>query len=328
MASLTRVLDQLDRYLTSDLESDAFLQLEISDKSAEWKESATQLVTDVIRPAFAEYRSGLAEHIAPVARPDDKCGLVWMDSGEKLYASLIHKYTQLDKTPQEIHEVGQKWATELNAAEWAEIGQKAFGLDTKQVIFERLQSDPSLRFHSEDEMLEHARETIARAWESVDEWFGVRPETPCEVVPVPRATAPALPPAFYMQPPIDGSRNGTYFLNTYKPEERDRFEYESIHFHEAVPGHHFDRSLASELDGIPPPRRYARCLPTPRAGVCTRSVWLTKWVSTPPRWTGWEWSRPTLGEPGVLSPIPVCTRSVGVVGKPLISSRSGHRSGC
>ena len=48
MASLTRVLDQLDRYLTSDLESDAFLQLEISDKSAEWKESATQLVTDVI----------------------------------------------------------------------------------------------------------------------------------------------------------------------------------------------------------------------------------------------------------------------------------------
>ena len=48
MASLTRVLDQLDRYLTSDLESDAFLQLEISDKSAEWKESATQLVTDVM----------------------------------------------------------------------------------------------------------------------------------------------------------------------------------------------------------------------------------------------------------------------------------------
>ena len=107
-------------------------------------------------------------------------------------------------------------------------------------------------------MLEHARETIARAWESVDEWFGVRPETPCEVVPVPRATAPALPPAYYMQPPIDGSRNGTYFLNTYKPAERDRFEYESIHFHEAVPGHHFDRSLASELEGIPLPRRYAR----------------------------------------------------------------------
>ena len=67
-----------------------------------------------------------------------------------------------------------------------------------------------------------------------------------------------MPPAYYMQPPIDGSRPGTYFLNTYKPEERDLFEYESIHFHEAIPGHHFDRSLASELEGIPTFRRYAQ----------------------------------------------------------------------
>jgi uncharacterized protein (DUF885 family) len=61
-----------------------------------------------------------------------------------------------------------------------------------------------------------------------------------------------------MQPPVDGSRPGRYFLNTYKPEERDRFEYESIHFHEGIPGHHFDRSLASELEGIPTFRRYAQ----------------------------------------------------------------------
>jgi uncharacterized protein (DUF885 family) len=46
-------------------------------------------------------------------------------------------------------------------------------------------------------------------------------------------------------------------LNTHKPEERDLFEYESIHFHEGIPGHHFDRSLAAELDGIPTFRRYA-----------------------------------------------------------------------
>jgi uncharacterized protein (DUF885 family) len=78
------------------------------------------------------------------------------------------------------------------------------------------------------------------------------------VVPVPAAMAPAMPPAYYMQPPIDRSRDGTYFINTYKPEERDRFEYESIHFHEGIPGHHFDRSLAAELEGIPTFRRYAQ----------------------------------------------------------------------
>jgi uncharacterized protein (DUF885 family) len=66
-----------------------------------------------------------------------------------------------------------------------------------------------------------------------------------------------MPPAYYSQPPVDGSRPGLYYLNTHKPEERDRFEYESIHFHEGIPGHHFDRSLAAELEGIPTFRRYA-----------------------------------------------------------------------
>ena len=259
-ASLDRVISQLDGYLASPLGDDPFLQLKLPEgsDSDSWLSKATEAVNNVIRPAFVEYRAGLIEHIGPIARPDDKCGLVWMTNGEEIYSSLIHKYTQLDKPAQEIHDLGQEWATEINAAEWVEIGQEAFGLGTKEEVFERLHSDPSLRFSSEDQMLEHARGAIDRAWGAVDDWFGARPETPCTVVPVPPATAPAMPPAYYMQPPIDGSRPGTYFLNTYKPEERDLFEYESIHFHEAIPGHHFDRSLASELEGIPTFRRYAQ----------------------------------------------------------------------
>ena len=260
MASMERVFGQIDGYLSSGLEDDPFLALQLPEGPGDdtWKDRATDLVRDTIRPAFEVYRAGLVEHVSPVARPDDKCGLVWMTNGEQIYSSLIHVYTQLDETPQRIHDIGQHWATQVNAAEWAEIGQDAFGLGTMDEIFERLHNDPTLRFYSEAEMLEHARSAIERAWNEVDDWFGARPETPCTVVPVPPATAPAMPPAYYMQPPIDGSREGTYFLNTYKPEERDKFEYESIHFHEAIPGHHFDRSLASEMEGIPLPRRFAQ----------------------------------------------------------------------
>lgn len=174
-----------------------------------------------------------------------------------MYSDLIERYTQLSVSPQEIHDIGQQWATEINAAEWSEIGKRAFGPSTLEDIFAHLDTDPGLRFQSEEQMLEHARDALERAWAAVDDWFGHRPATPCNVVPVPAATAPAMPPAYYLQPPLDGSRPGTYFLNTYKPEERDLFEYESIHFHEGIPGHHFDRSLASELEGIPTFRRYA-----------------------------------------------------------------------
>ena len=258
LASVERVLGQLDGYLQSELAEDPFLQLEIPGGGQGWKERATGLVTGEIRPAFERYRDGLASEMIPTARPDDRCGLTWIDGGEEIYATLIHKYTQLDSRPQEIHDIGLHWATEINAAEWVAIGETALGAKSMEEVFDRLHNDPGMRFGSEEEMLEQARDAVARAWEAVDDWFGARPQTPCQVVPVPKSQAPAMPPAYYMQPPIDGSRPGTYFLNTYKPEERDRFEYESIHFHEAVPGHHFDRSLAAELTSIPTFRRYAQ----------------------------------------------------------------------
>ena len=257
LAATTRVLSQVDGYLASGLDDDPFLVLQLPDSGTDWRERAEKVVTEQIRPAFVRYRDGLREHIAPVSRPDDRCGLVWMAGGEEMYAALVEQYVQLPIEPQEIHEIGLHWATEVNAAEWVEIGQAGMGASTMEEVFERLHSDPTLRFRSADEMMEHARTALDRAWGQVDHWFGHRPATPCTVVPVPEATAPAMPPAYYSQPPMDGSRPGTYFLNTYRPEDRDKFEYESIHFHEGIPGHHFDRSLASELEGIPTFRRYA-----------------------------------------------------------------------
>lgn len=257
-APVQRVLGQLDSYVKSPLDTDPFLALQVPGEGDDWHERAEALVTGTIRPAVAAYAEGIRSHVVPLARPDDKCGLVWMEDGEAIYATLLRKYTQLDLSPQEIHDIGLEWATEINAAEWVEIGRDAFGAGSKDEVFARLHGDPDLKFRTEDEMLDHARGAIDRAWESVDDWFGARPDTPCAVVPVPASQAPAMPPAYYLMPPVDRSRPGTYFLNTYRPDERDRFEYESIHFHEAVPGHHFDRSLAAELDGIPTFRRYAQ----------------------------------------------------------------------
>ena len=257
-ASLDRVLSQLDGYLASDLSDDPFLKLEVPEDASRWHSEASKLVQEVIRPAFAEYAAGLRDRIAPTARPDDRPGLCWLPNGDEIYQGLIHRYTQLERTAEEIHQTGQEWGTEILVDQWISTGQSAFGLDTMKEIFAHLHNDPAMRFDNEEEMLQHAREAIDRAWEVVDDWFNIKPETKCDVVPVPAAVAPAMPPAYYMQPPTDFSRPGMYFLNTHRPEERDRFEYESIHFHEAIPGHHFDRSIAAALDGIPTFRRFSQ----------------------------------------------------------------------
>jgi uncharacterized protein (DUF885 family) len=75
------------------------------------------------------------------------------------------------------------------------------------------------------------------------------------VEPVPEVDAPSAPAAYYMIPSIDGTRPGIYFANTDKAEQRDRFTAEVIAFHEAVPGHHFQFSIAQELTDLPLLRR-------------------------------------------------------------------------
>jgi uncharacterized protein (DUF885 family) len=104
-------------------------------------------------------------------------------------------------------------------------------------------------------MLEHARRVVAAAEAEAPKWFAVVPEEPCTVEPVPESEEAGMAAAYYMPGAIDGSRRGTYFLNTSKPEERQRYVAEDIAFHEAVPGHHFQLTIAMESEDLAPARR-------------------------------------------------------------------------
>jgi uncharacterized protein (DUF885 family) len=104
-------------------------------------------------------------------------------------------------------------------------------------------------------MLEHARRVVTAAEEEAPRWFATVPEQPCAVEAIPEAEEAGMAAAYYMPGAIDGSRRGTYYLNTSKPEERHRYAAEDIAFHEAVPGHHFQLSIALEMTDLPMARR-------------------------------------------------------------------------
>ncbi|MBW4719168.1 DUF885 domain-containing protein [Saccharothrix obliqua] len=211
-----------------------------------------RLIATEVRPAFAAYREALT---GLTGRPADQAGLCRLPDGDRVYAGLARVHTSTDRTPEELHRTGLEVMAAL-AEEYAVIGERVFGTRDTAEVFERMRNDPALRWKSEDELITAAREAVVRAEEVAPRWFGRLPAKRCEVEPVPAVDAPGAPTAFYAPPAMDGSRPGTYYANTHRVEERFRYQAEAIAFHEAVPGHHFQITLAQEAD-LPMLRRVA-----------------------------------------------------------------------
>jgi uncharacterized protein (DUF885 family) len=245
-----KAVAHLDRYLANP-SGDPLARQEVP---AEYAATREEVLSSVVRPAFAAYRQFLVDEMVAAGRPDDKVGVCWLPDGEELYRKLSRFHTTTDRTPDELHQTGLDIIAALTD-EYAVLGQKVFGVSDRAEIFHRMTTDPAMRWRDEEELLSSAREAIVRAEAAVADWFGVLATTQCKVEPVPPADAPGAPMAFYTWPSMDGTRPGIYFANTHQPQERDRFVSEVTAFHEAVPGHHFQITIAQELTHLPMLRR-------------------------------------------------------------------------
>ena len=260
--NLLRTIDQLENYLDSSLEDDPLLLInfspEISDSFiSDWEEKAKKIIDSNIRPTVLAYLEQLkSDHISK-GRSDEHSGIMWIDGGEETYLRALRKYTgHKNITVKEVHEVGLSEIERLKK-EFFAIGENVFpGVSTPEEVLQKMQTEPSMRYESKEQMLQLAVDTIERAYKPLDQWFTVFPKSPCKVLPVPAESEQHAPPAYYYPPLPDGSRDGTYFLNTYKAETKSIFEAESVAFHEAIPGHHLDRTIAVELQDVPEFQKY------------------------------------------------------------------------
>ena len=260
--NLLRTIDQLENYLGSSLEEDPLLLVNFSPEITEpyisdWKEKAKKIIESNIRPTVLAYLEQLKSDHIPKGRSDEHSGIIWIDGGEETYLRALRKYTgHKNITVKEVHEVGLSEIERLKK-EFFEIGKNVFpGVSTPEEVLGKMQTEPSMRYESKEQMLQLAVDTIERAYKPLDQWFTVFPKSPCKVLPVPAESEQHAPPAYYYPPLPDGSRDGTYFLNTYKAETKSIFEAESVAFHEAIPGHHLDRTIAVELQDVPEFQKY------------------------------------------------------------------------
>ena len=203
-----------------------------------------------VRPAYARFLKLVEREILPIARPDDRLGIMHVPGGAEAYRKLILAHTTLSLTAEEIHEIGLREMDRIDA-EMAELGRRVLGTPDRQSTIARLRDDPSLRFATAEEVQASAEASLARAQAALPQWFGRTCRALCEVTPVPEHAQEHQTIAYYTWPAIDGSRPGRFWINLFAPETRPRYEAEALAFHEAVPGHHLQIALAQELEGVP-----------------------------------------------------------------------------
>ncbi|WP_437940397.1 DUF885 domain-containing protein [Sorangium sp. So ce341] len=265
-ATVERVIAQLDELLAKPSGEWALM----SPRDAahpDWPEAeqrsfaaaVEQAVEGGARPAFSRYREALAREILPRARDHARAGLSHVPGGEACYARLIQASTSLALSADEVHAIGLEQVARIRD-EMKALGAKALGTSDFAEIQRRLREDKALTFSTRDEVEAAASSAVARARAALPAWLGALPRTPLVVQRMEAFEEKHSPPAFYRDPAQDGSRPGTYFVNTHAPETRRRFESEVVAFHEAIPGHHVQVSLAQELGEVPAFRKHANVM--------------------------------------------------------------------
>jgi uncharacterized protein (DUF885 family) len=207
------------------------------------------LIATQIRPALIRLRGFLHDTVLPKARTDRE-GLVSLPGGDACYRATIQYHVGLPKTPAELHALGEAEIARTDR-EIAALGKTWFGTPDLATTIAKLRGDRALYFSSRDELLAAAQTALDRAKAAIPRFFSVLPKTDCVMREIPEYEAPYSTIAYYRQPHYDGTKPGEYFVNTYKPETRPRFELEALTWHESIPGHHLQIALAQELGALP-----------------------------------------------------------------------------
>lgn len=210
------------------------------------------IATDVL-PSYQRFAKFLKVDYVPKGRKDP--GAWALPNGDAYYAFRIRQSTTLNKTAAEIHQIGLD-EVKRDEAEMLAIVQKLGFTDLKS-FNAALKTNPNEHPASKEQLLDAYRGYIAQMQPKLPQLFGTLPKAKLEVVEMPSYIAKDQAEAFYDQGSADGKRPGKVDVNTYNFAERSLAGVEAVAYHEGIPGHHLQISIAQELTGLPEFRKQA-----------------------------------------------------------------------
>jgi uncharacterized protein (DUF885 family) len=206
-----------------------------------------EAISTQVLPAYQRFAKFLQFEYVPKGRKDP--GVWAMPDGDAYYAFRIRQSTTLNKTAAEIHQIGLD-EVKRDETEMLAITHKLGFADMKS-FSAALKTNPKEHPVSKEALLDDYRGYLAQMQPKLPELFGRLPKARLEVVPMPEFVEKDQAAAYYDQGSPDGKRPGRVDVNTYNFADRSLAPVEAVSYHEGIPGHHLQISIAQELTGLP-----------------------------------------------------------------------------
>ena len=214
--------------------------------------SVLAAIANQVLPTYKSFLSFVRDDYAPKGRTE--IGIWSLPLGTERYAFAVRLQTTTDMQPEEIHQLGLREVARLEAEETAIA--KQLGFNDLKSFKASLKTNPAVHAKSRQQILDEYRVYTDQMWKRLPEMFGRLPKAKLEILPV-ESFREKEASTSYNQGTPDGSRPGHVFVNTYDYENQLTINNEDTAYHEGVPGHHMQISIAQELQGLPPFRQQA-----------------------------------------------------------------------
>ena len=253
------VIKQIDAIIDSNIDTNPYMKVFLeADESILTKsekkdliDNAKNLIENKINPAYVELNKFLKNDYIVNSR--NSIGIKDVPGGSAYYEDLAKHFTTTNLTPDEIHEIGLTEIKRIRSEMEAIIDQVNWDGDFNSFL-NYLRTSPRFYYDNGEDLLDAYLIMSKTIDPLLPKLFTVFPRAPYGVIPIPAESAPFTTTAYYNSP--SPGRPGYFYANLYKPESRPKYEIPVLTVHEAVPGHHFQISIAQELENVPMFRKY------------------------------------------------------------------------
>jgi len=268
---VTKVLEEMRNFVATPPEEN-ILMVSLGDKmkdaglgAEDQKRLALAARDEIVRTVYPAYGRLIDYFVALDDKVSENNGVWALPDGDEYYAFAVRVFTTTDYSPQYIHDFGLSEVQRIQGeilAILADQGWDVAGGFTEAIS--KLAKDPGFYYSDSDE----GREQILADYQAIidevsaglDPYFDVKAQNPVQVKRVPEFKEKTAPGAYYQPGAMDGSRPGQFFANLYDIKATPKYSMRTLAYHEAVPGHHFQLTVAQQQKHLP---FFRRLIPIP-----------------------------------------------------------------